>query len=141
MYRHMIGNYLICYFSPKRWVFAFWAGSLRKYPMPECRGPENIVVYITAPSEDAAAVIARALVEQKLAACVNIVRNIRSIYSWQGKIEDDAEVLMIAKTQQKHFGALSEKVKELHGYDVPEIIAVPILKGSADYLQWIKSST
>ncbi len=109
--------------------------------MPECRGTENIVVYITAPSEDAAAVIARALVEQKLAACVNIVRNIRSIYSWQGKIEDDAEVLMIAKTQQKHFGALSEKVKELHGYDVPEIIAVPILKGSADYLQWIKDST
>ena len=109
--------------------------------MPECRGSENIVVYITAPSEDAAAVIARALVEQKLAACVNIVRNIRSIYSWQGKIEDDAEVLMIAKTQQKHFDALSKKVTELHSYDVPEIIAVPILKGSADYLQWIKDST
>jgi periplasmic divalent cation tolerance protein len=98
-------------------------------------------VYITAPSEDAAAVIARVLVEQKLAACVNIVRNIRSIYSWQGKIEDDTEVLMIAKTQQKHFDALSKKVMELHSYDVPEVIAVPILKGSADYLQWIKAST
>lgn len=109
--------------------------------MPECQGPDNIVVFVTAPSEDDAAVIARALVEQKLAACVNIVRNIRSIYSWQGKIEDDAEVLMIVKTQTKHFDALSEKVKELHSYDVPEIIALPILKGSDDYLEWIKAST
>ena len=109
--------------------------------MPECQDPENIVVYITAPSEDDAAVIARALVEQKLAACVNIVRNIRSIYSWKGKIEDESEVLMIAKTQKKHFDALSKKVKELHGYDVPEIIALPILKGSNDYLEWIKDST
>ena len=109
--------------------------------MPECQGPENIVVYITAPNEDAAAVIAHALVEQKLAACVNIVRHVRSIYSWQGKIEDDTEVLMIVKTRKQHFDALSEKVKELHSYDVPEIIAMPILKGSADYLKWIKDST
>jgi periplasmic divalent cation tolerance protein len=109
--------------------------------MSECQGPQNIVVYITAPSEEDAVMIARALVEQKLAACVNIVRNIRSIYSWQGKIEDDMEVLMIAKTQKKHFDALSEKVKELHSYDVPEIIAMPILKGSDDYLEWIKDST
>ena len=122
-------------------LFAFLGDSLRKYPMPECQGPENIVVYITAPSEDAAAEIARALVEQKLAACVNIVRNIRSIYSWQGKIEDAAEVLMIVKTQKKHFDALSEKAKEMHSYDVPEIIALPILKGSDDYLEWIKAST
>lgn len=109
--------------------------------MPECQGPENIVVFITAPNEEAAAEIARALVGQKLAACVNIVRNIRSIYSWQGKVEDDTEVLMIAKTQKKLFTALSEKVKELHSYDVPEVIAVPILKGSDDYLEWIKAST
>ena len=115
--------------------------SVKISSMPECQGPENIVVYITAPSEDAAAVIAHALVEQKLAACVNIVRDIRSIYSWQGKIEDDAEVLMIVKTQSKHFDALSEKVKELHSYDVPEIIALPILKGSDDYFKWIKAST
>ena len=109
--------------------------------MPECHGPENIVVLITAPKEEDAVVIARALVEQKLAACVNIVGNIRSIYSWQGKIEDASEVLMIAKTQQIHFDALSKKVKELHSYDVPEIIALPILKGSVDYLEWIKEST
>lgn len=119
----------------------FWVILCENTPMPECQGPENIVVYVTAPSEDAAAVIARALIEQKLAACVNIVRNIRSIYSWQGKIEDDDEVLMIIKTQKKHFDALSEKVKELHSYDVPEIIALPILKGSDDYLEWIKAST
>ncbi len=109
--------------------------------MPECMGPDNIVVYITAPNEDDAAVIARVLVEQKLAACVNIVRNMRSIYSWKGKIEDDTEVLMIVKTQKKHFDAISEKVKELHSYDIPEIIALPILKGAKNYLEWIKDST
>jgi len=142
IYRHIIGNYLILFISPNPRVYLhFWALLCENISMPECQGPKNIVVYITTPSEDDAAVIARALVEQKLAACVNIVRNIRSIYFWQGKIEDDAEVLMIVKTQKKHFDALSEKVKELHGYDVPEIIALPILKGSNDYLEWIKDST
>ena len=102
---------------------------------------EEIVTFITSPSEDEAAGIARALVESRLAACVNIVRNIRSIYAWQGKIEDDTEVLMIAKTQRNLFDALSAKVKELHSYDVPEIIAISIIDGSEDYLKWIKEST
>ncbi len=109
--------------------------------MSEPNDPENIVVFITASNEDDAADIARALVEQKLAACVNIVRNIRSIYTWQGKTEDDTEVLMVVKTQKRHFSALSEKVRELHSYDVPEIIALPIVEGSGDYLEWIRSST
>ncbi len=73
----------------------------------------NIVVYITASKEEEAEKIARTLVEEKLAGCVNIIKNIRSIYSWEGKIEDDPEILMIAKTQQYLFEELSKKVKEL----------------------------
>src|SRR4030067_2809226 len=100
----------------------------------------EILVFITASIEDEAAKIAKALVEARLAACVNIIRNIRSIYSWQGKIEDDSEVLMIAKTQKRLFNALSAKVKELHSYTTPEIIALPIIEGSEDYLKWLGGS-
>lgn len=101
---------------------------------------ENIVVFITASSEDEAAVIARALVEARLAGCVNIIRGIRSIYSWQGKIEDEAEVLMVAKTRKNLFEGLAEKVKELHSYSVPEIIALPLAEGSEAYLKWLKEA-
>jgi periplasmic divalent cation tolerance protein len=102
---------------------------------------EEIVIFITVPNEDEAVRIARSLVESRLAACVNIVRNIRSIYTWQGNIEDDPEVLMIVKTRKNLFDALSEKVRELHSYEVPEIIALPIIKGSEDYLKWLRDST
>jgi len=102
---------------------------------------DNLIVLITAPSEDEAAKIARALVESRLAGCVNIIKNIRSIYSWEGKIEDEKEVLMIAKTRKKLFKALSKKVRELHSYTVPEIIAIPIVEGSPDYLKWLKEVT
>lgn len=101
----------------------------------------ELVVFITASSEDEAAKIARALVESRLAGCVNIIKDIRSIYSWQGKIEDDKEFLMIAKTQKHLFNALMKKVKELHSYSVPEIIAMPIIEGSEDYLKWLKEVT
>ena len=99
------------------------------------------IVFITASSEDEAAKIAREVVEARLAGCVNIMRNIRSIYCWDGKIEDEAEVLMIAKTQEHLFDALVKKVKELHSYTVPEIIAIPVAEGSADYLKWLKDVT
>lgn len=102
---------------------------------------ETIVVYITAPNEDEAARIAKAIVEERLAGCINIVKGIRSIYSWQGKIEDDAEVLMIVKTQRHLFEPLKRRVKELHSYTVPEIIALPIIEGSEDYLNWLKEVT
>jgi periplasmic divalent cation tolerance protein len=101
----------------------------------------ELIVFITAPNEDEAAKIARALVEEKLAGCVNIIRNIRSIYRWQGNIEDDTEVLMIAKTKKKLFNSLEKKVKELHSYSVPEIIAMPIAEGSNEYLQWLRDAT
>lgn len=101
----------------------------------------GIVVFITAPNEDEAAGIAKALVKSKLAACVNIIKSVRSIYNWRGNLEDDSEVLMIVKTQEKLFSALSDKTKELHSYDVPEIIAIPIAGGSEDYLKWLREST
>jgi periplasmic divalent cation tolerance protein len=101
----------------------------------------EIVVFITASKEQEAATIAHALVEARLAGCVNIVKNIRSIYSWEGKIEDEKEVLMIAKTKKKLFKPLEKKVKELHSYTVPEIIAMPVTEGSADYLTWLKKVT
>ena len=104
--------------------------------------PENeIAVFITAPGEDEAAMIARSLVEAKLAACVNIIKGIRSIYTWQGRIEDDTEVLMIAKTQHKLLDPLTAKVRELHSYDVPEVIAIPVTGGSEEYLAWLRKST
>lgn len=102
---------------------------------------DEILVFITALNEDEAAKIARILVEARLAGCVNIIKNIRSIYSWQGKIEDEAEVLMIVKTQKPLFNALMKKVKELHSYTVPEIIAMPIIEGSEDYLKWLREVT
>jgi len=102
---------------------------------------DEIVVFITASNENEAVIIAKALVENKLAGCVNIIKNIRSIYSWQGKIEDEPEVLMIAKTQKHLFDSLMKKVKELHSYTVPEIIALPIVEGSEDYLNWLREVT
>jgi periplasmic divalent cation tolerance protein len=102
---------------------------------------EALVVYITAPNEEEGAKIARTLVEERLAGCVNIVRPIRSIYRWQENIEDDTEVLMIVKTQKKLFTSLNSRVKELHSYTVPEVIAVPVVDGSEDYLKWLEEVT
>ncbi len=102
---------------------------------------EFIIVIITAPKEDEAARIAQDIVASRLAACVNIVKDIRSIYRWKGKIEDEGEVLMIVKTRLDLFGELKKRVKELHSYSVPEIIAVPLVEGSEEYLSWLKEET
>lgn len=101
----------------------------------------EIVVFITASDEDAAVKIARSLVEAKLAGCVNIIKNIRSVYRWEETVEDEPEVLMVAKTRKALFDELMKKVKELHSYTVPEIIALPIVEGSEDYLQWLRDVT
>ncbi|GBE36656.1 divalent-cation tolerance protein CutA [bacterium BMS3Bbin07] len=99
---------------------------------------EYSVVFITAPDEEEAARIARTIVEERLAGCVNIVKGIRSIYSWEGKVEDEHEVLMIVKTKRDLFNALEKRVKELHSYSVPEIISLPLVEGSEEYLSWLK---
>ncbi len=102
---------------------------------------DYIVVLITASKEEEAAKIAKDIVTSRLAACVNIVRGIRSIYRWQEKIEDEGEVLMIVKARRNLFGELKERVKELHSYTVPEIIALPIIEGSEEYLKWLGDET
>ena len=101
---------------------------------------DYIVVYVTAPEKEAAA-LAKTLVEERLAACVNLVPGIRSFYWWKGKIEDDPEVLCIMKTQTSLFDALRNRVRELHSYEVEEIIALPIIAGNQPYLDWIKANT
>jgi periplasmic divalent cation tolerance protein len=102
---------------------------------------EALVIYITAPDEEMGAKLARTLVEERLAGCVNIIKPVRSIYRWQENIEDDAEVLMIVKTQKSLFASLANRVRELHSYTVPEIIAVPVVDGSEDYLKWLEEVT
>ena len=102
---------------------------------------DDIVVLITASDEEEASKIARAIVEEKLAGCINIIKDIRSIYTWQGKIEDEKEVLMVVKTRKPVFNSLMKRVKELHSYTVLEIIALPIIQGSEDYLKWLKEVT
>ena len=102
---------------------------------------DALVVLVTAPSPDQAAEIARALVEERLAACGNVVPAIRSIYRWEGKVHEDAEALLVLKTTRGRFEALRDRVLALHPYDVPEVIALPVEAGSAGYLDWIASET
>lgn len=100
-----------------------------------------VVVLVTAPNGDVAASIAHAVVEEKLAACVSIVPGLRSIYSWQGKICDDAEVLCLIKTRRALFPQLRDRVTTLHPYEIPEIVALPLTDGNAPYLAWLSSET
>ena len=100
-----------------------------------------IVVFITASSADEARKIGQTLVEERLVACCNILQSIESIFQWQGKLNIEREVLMICKTREGHFAAVEKRVKQLHSYEVPEIIAVPITQGSQSYLDWIKKET
>ncbi len=101
----------------------------------------EIVVLVTASSEEEASRIAGALVEGGLAACANIVPEIRSIFRWEGKTANERETLLVLKSQTDCFDELSSRIKELHSYSVPEIIALPIIKGSPEYLAWIREMT
>lgn len=94
---------------------------------------------MTAGNREEAGRIAEALVEARLAACVQILPAIESIYHWKGEIARDNEVLLLAKSTRERFAALEARVRELHSYETPEIIALPITEGSADYLKWLTS--
>ena len=100
---------------------------------------EFLVVYITASGENAKD-LASALVREKLAACVNRIPGVESTYTWEDRVERDTEDLLIVKTRADLFDRLKERVQALHGYDVPEIIAVPIAAGSESYLEWMTAS-
>jgi periplasmic divalent cation tolerance protein len=100
----------------------------------------SIVVLITAGSEEEARKIARLLVKEKKAACVNIVPGVDSLFRWKGKIDSARETLLLAKTRASLFPQIISLVKEVHSYEVPEIIALPIIGGSEDYLRWLDSA-
>lgn len=99
------------------------------------------IVFVMAANEEEASVIARTLVEERLAACVNIIMPVRPIYRWQGAIEESHESLLLIKTSARNYAKLERRVEELHSYDVPEIVATALANGSADYLKWIAEST
>ena len=103
--------------------------------------PDYILVLVTAPDEEVAASIAKALVEERLAGCVNIIKGVRSIYSWEGKIEDEPEVVMLIKTRQNLYKSLERRIIDLHPYSVPEVISLGIKNGSDGYLSWLKEVT
>jgi periplasmic divalent cation tolerance protein len=100
-----------------------------------------VVVFVSVGSEEEGLAISRRLVEERLAACVNLVPKVRSIYRWEGKICDEPESYLIIKTRQELFEPLQERIKGLHSYSVPEIIALPIVKGLDSYLEWIRAET
>ncbi|HLF18263.1 MAG TPA: divalent-cation tolerance protein CutA [Candidatus Omnitrophota bacterium] len=100
-----------------------------------------IVVLVTAKDKRQAKAIAKKLLKEKLIACANIVENVQSLFWWDGKIDGSKEALLLLKTKRGLFGKLAKAVKALHTYDVPEIIALPIIKGYNPYLRWIGKST
>lgn len=100
-----------------------------------------VFVYITTASPEQAEHIGRTLVEERLAACVNILPGMRSIYHWQGRIETATETVFIAKTRADRTDALLDRVKALHSYDVPCAVVLPILGGLPDFLGWIDAET
>jgi periplasmic divalent cation tolerance protein len=100
----------------------------------------GIIVLITASSNDEAAKIAATLVNEHLAACVNIVPEVRSLFFWEGKTQDAREALLICKSRLPLIEKLIRRVKELHSYTVPEIVALPIVAGSREYLDWVEET-
>jgi periplasmic divalent cation tolerance protein len=100
-----------------------------------------IVVLVTAGSAEEAASIGRALVDERLAACANVIPAVRSIYRWEGKVADEAEWLLLVKTRRERFEAVERRVRALHSYQVPEVIALEVVAGSAPYLEWIEEES
>jgi periplasmic divalent cation tolerance protein len=97
------------------------------------------LVYITTSSEEESTIIGKKLVEERLAACANIVKEIKSFYWWQGNLEEDHESVLMVKTLTKHVEDIIKRVKELHSYENPCVVAFPIIGGSREYLEWLQS--
>ncbi|TFG29818.1 MAG: divalent-cation tolerance protein CutA [Promethearchaeota archaeon] len=96
------------------------------------------IFLVTVPNIEEGKKIARNLVENKLAACVNVIQNIFSVYEWQGKIQEDNEHLLIIKTTEEKSDLIPQKINEIHSYEIPECVGLKIEKGSEKYLKWIK---
>lgn len=98
---------------------------------------DKIVVFSTCDSEEQAGAIARSLIEQRLAACVSIVPGARSVYRWKGQIEDNGEWMLVIKSRRDLMDSLRAAIGKIHSYEVPELLAVPVVDGSEDYLAWL----
>lgn len=105
------------------------------------RMAEILTVLTTTDSEDKARALAAGAVERRLAACAQISAPVTSVYRWQGAIENDAEWQVLFKTSAARYGGLEEYIRDAHDYDVPEIIATPVVRGGADYLAWVDEET
>ncbi|KAK9109092.1 hypothetical protein Sjap_017152 [Stephania japonica] len=101
----------------------------------------SVVVYVTVPNKEAGLKLATSIIKEKLAACVNRVPGVESVYEWKGEVQTDSEELLIIKTRESLLGALTEHVKANHEYELPEVIAMPIVGGNLQYLEWIKNNT
>ncbi len=101
---------------------------------------DKVVILVTASSRRECRKIARHLVEARLAACVNITQTIQSIYRWEGKLADEKEFLLLIKSTRELFPEIKAEISRLHSYRTPEIICLPIIDGSQDYLQWVSDS-
>ena len=101
----------------------------------------ELIVFVTTPNNDEAVRIADAFVSERLAACVNIVAAIESIYRWEGKVTRDSETLMIIKTTDERYAELERRLRQLHSYSTPEVVAIRIDRGSEQYLNWLRDST
>ena len=102
---------------------------------------DALLVFTTLPSADKAAELGKVLVEERLAACANLIPAVRSIYRWQGKLQDENEVLMLLKTRAENLERLKLRILELHPYEVPEVLAVPVEAGYQPYLEWLAGET
>ena len=101
---------------------------------------KQVVIFITAKDNEQAQRIAKGLLKAKLIACANIVPGVQSLFWWEGKIDEASEILLVLKTSASKINKIIGKVKSLHSYDVPEIIALPIVAGNKDYLKWVNES-
>lgn len=97
------------------------------------------VVLVTAPGVEVARSLAHALVEARLAACANLVPGVRSVYRWEGEVQEDEEVLLVLKTRADRGSELASRIRELHPYDLPEVLELPAVGGSAAYLDWVRA--
>jgi periplasmic divalent cation tolerance protein len=102
---------------------------------------ELVAVLVSAPDAETARRIGRALVEERLAACVNVVPGVSSIYRWRGAVEEAAEVLLVVKTRAARADALAARVQALHPYELPEVVVLPVRGGSRAYLQWVAAES
>ena len=102
---------------------------------------ESLLVFTNLPDQDAAMRLAQSLVEKRLAACVNILSGCQSVYRWQGAVERAEEVPVLIKTRASRYSEIEAAIRSLHPYEVPEVIAVPIVRGLPDYLDWVAEET